>query len=146
MPVIIVYRLKEDHHRIDQVQRATRTTESFGIEPTHGMFGSDEWWQNLESGQLPLHTLRGTIKNVYMGSMGDWPEFKMLSDTGEESSWTRWLQSAEQDQFYRVGARIEIDYVWQQSRAKSFDHGARREQVIEIRIDPKIAENAFPGG
>ncbi|MGA8670961.1 MAG: hypothetical protein WB679_13850 [Terracidiphilus sp.] len=81
-----------------------------------------------------------------MGSMGDWPEFKMVNDTGEESSWTRWMQSAEQDRFYRVGARIEIDYVWQRSRAKSFDHGARNEQVIEVRIDPTVVENTSPGG
>lgn len=144
--MIIVYRLKEDQRHIDQIQKATRTTENFGIEPTHGMFGSDEWWQNVESGQLPIHTLRGIIRDVYMGSMGDWPEFKMMSDTGEESTWTRWMQSAEQDQFYRVGARIEIDFVWQQSRAKSFDHGARRKQVIEVRINPTIAENVSPGG
>jgi hypothetical protein len=74
--MIVVYRLRDDTTRIDAVQQATRTTENFGIEPTDGMFGSDEWWHNIEAGRLPVHTLKGTIKDVYMGSMGDWPEFK----------------------------------------------------------------------
>jgi hypothetical protein len=140
--VTIVYRLKEDQRLIQLVQRATRTTENFGIEPTHGMFGSDEWWQNIESGRLALHTLKGKITKVYMSGMGptgDWPEFKMVSDTGEESSWTRMMHFAEQDQLYRVGAPIEIDFVWQKHRPKSFDHGAEVEQVLEVRIgDPNV--------
>lgn len=134
----IVYQLKQDKRRIDQVQRATRTTENFGIEPTHGMFGTDEWWQNIESGRLPIQTLKGRITKVYMGGMGDWPEFKMVNNTGEESSWTRMMHSAEQDDLYRVGAPIEIDFVWKQHRPKSFDHGAKTEQVIEIRIGPLV--------
>lgn len=133
----VVYQLKADQRLIDQVQRATQSTENFGIEPTHGMFGSDEWWQNIESGRLALHTVKGKITKVYMSGMGpkgDWPEFKMVSDTGEESSWTRMIHFAEQDQLYRVGAHIEIDFVWQRHRAKSFDHGAQTKKVVEIRV------------
>ncbi len=136
-PMIIVYQLKADQRRIDQVQRATRTTENFGIEPTHGMFGSDDWWQNIASGRLALHTLKGKITKVYvsgMGPRGDWPEFKMVSETGEESSWTRMMHLVEQDQLYREGAPIEIDFVWQRHRPNSFDYGAQTQQVVEIRI------------
>jgi hypothetical protein len=46
------------------------------------MFGSEEWWQNIELARLPLHMLKGRITKVYMGSMSDWPEFRMVSDTG----------------------------------------------------------------
>lgn len=133
----IVYQLKEDLRLIQQVQRATLATDKFGIEPTHGVFGSNEWWQNIESGRLALHRLSGKITKVYMsgmGPVGDWPEFTMVSDTGEESSWTRMMHLGGHDELYRVGAPIEIDFVWQQHRPKSFDHGAKFKQVIEIRI------------
>jgi hypothetical protein len=105
------------------------------------MFGSDEWWQSIESGRLALHTLKGKITRVYMSGMGpegDWPEFKMISDTGEESGWTREMHSAEQNEYYRVGARIEIDFVRQQLRPKSFNHGGTFKQVIEIRIGDSV--------
>ncbi len=71
-----------------------------------------------------------------MGSSGDWREFKMFSILGEESSWTRMVQSAKQVGLYRVGAPVEIDFVWQQHRPKSFNHGVKTGQVIEIRIGP----------
>ncbi|HKN22368.1 MAG TPA: hypothetical protein VJX73_13175 [Terracidiphilus sp.] len=133
--MIVVYCLKDDKSATERVRHATRTTENFGIEPTHGMYGSEEWWQKIESGELPTHTLRGTISKVYMASMGDWPEFKMAGDDGHESTWTRLMHSPEQDRLYRVGSPVEIDFVWQQHRPKSFDHGARVEVVLEIRIE-----------
>jgi len=68
-------------------------TKEFGIEPTHGLLGSREWWSEIESGRLRVHTLRGTIGRVYMGSMNDWPEFELVTAEGQKSSWTREAKS-----------------------------------------------------
>lgn len=132
--LIVIYRLKDDLAFIEAVQRATRTTKKFGIEPTHGMFGSCEWWEKIETGELRVHTLKGEIRDVYMASMNDWPEFKMLSDTGEESRWTRSRNTNVEDSIYRTGNRVEIDYVLQWHRPESHDNGAEIRQVLEIRI------------
>jgi hypothetical protein len=132
--MIVVYRLKEDSAFIEGVQRATPTTKNFGIEPTHGMFGSAEWWEKIAAGVLRVYTLSGKITDVYMASMNDWPEFKMLSDDGEESRWTRKRNAAARDSIYSIGSRIEIDYVLQRHRPESFDKGAEVKQVLEIRI------------
>jgi hypothetical protein len=35
---------------------------------------------------------------------------------------------------YRVGSRIEIDYLWQRYRPESWAKGAEIKQVLEIRI------------
>jgi len=53
-----------------------------------------------------------------MGSMGDWPEVRVLSDTAEISSWTREVNRKEQDALHRVGRHIDIDYVLQKHRGK----------------------------
>lgn len=74
-----VYGLIEDKGKIRLVQKATFETEKFGLQQTHGLFGSEEWWNNVNNGDLPLHTKRGIITKVYKGSMGDWPEFEMKS-------------------------------------------------------------------
>jgi hypothetical protein len=65
--LIVVYRLRNDLAFIEGVQRATRTTKNFGREPTHGMFGSDEWWEKIATGELPIHRLNGEITDVYFG-------------------------------------------------------------------------------
>jgi hypothetical protein len=129
------YRLSDDVEHIGRVQSATTTTEEFGIEPTHGLFGSPDWWNRIASRELPLQTANGVITQVYMGSMGDWPEFAMRSDSGEELRWTREVNSKEQDALYRVGRRVEVDYVIQRHRPKSWDRGAETKCVIEIRVN-----------
>jgi hypothetical protein len=140
----IAYRLKDNAKHIAQVQKATLTTENFGIEPTDGLFGSAEWWNRIASGELPVHTLRGTITDRFMGSMGDWPEIRVCSETGEKSSWTREVNNREQDALYRIGRRIEIDYVLQRHRKKSSVPNSEHKIVLEIRAEPD-AEGDVPG-
>jgi hypothetical protein len=117
------------------VQKATATTEEFGIEPTHGLFASREWWQHIRDGTLPVHTLRGTITRVHVGSMNDWPEFTMRSETGEETSWSRYADDPAFASLYTVGRPIELDYVLQRHRPKSFDGGSEHKIPIEVRGD-----------
>jgi len=141
----IAYRLRDNPKHIEQVQKATLTTDDFGIEPTGGLFGSPEWWGRIANGGLPIHTLRGTITERFMGSMGDWPEIRILSDTGEKSSWTREVNHREQDALYRVGRHVEIDYVLQKHRGKSWARNPEHHKIVlEIRVEPD-AEGDIPG-
>lgn len=130
------YQLKNDTTFIVQVQNATRNTDDFGIEMTHGLFGSQEWWEQIASGKLTLHTLRGVITERFWSGMADWPMIKVESDTGEISDWTRQVNTEEQDALYIPGQRLEIDYVLQRHRPKSVDGGAEIKQVIEVRVEP----------
>jgi hypothetical protein len=131
-----IYRLQSDRREIREVQEVTRTTDRWGIEPTHGLFGSSEWWQRIRDGSLPVHHIKGKISRVYMGSMNDWPEFAMLSDTGEESEWSRYANEPEFAAFYTVGRPIEIDYVIQSTRSMPADF---QKILLEIRVDDKYA-------
>src|SRR5579864_7755811 len=130
------YQLKADSARIAAIQKATLTTEGFGIEQTHGLVGSPEWWEQISSGRLALQTLRGIIVDRFLGSMGDWPEITVQSDDGETSRWTREVNVKEQDALYIPGQRIEIDYVRQRNRPKSSDKGGETKLVVEIRVEP----------
>lgn len=131
----IVYQLTRDEERIRRVQRATLTTAEFGFQQTDGLYGSEEWWENIRTGALPLHRLTGVITKVYMGSMRDWPEFRMRTALGEESSWTRYVHTKEQDGLYVVGRRIEIDYVVQRYKPKSWNGDREQPCVIAVRIE-----------
>ena len=131
----VVYELQKDLQYIENVQKATLETDDFGVEPTHRLYGSDEWWDNIESGVLPKHTALGKITRVYMGSMGDWPEFEMITDNGETLAWTREQNSPDLDALYTQGATVQVVYVIQQHRPKSWDSGAETKCVIEIRVE-----------
>jgi hypothetical protein len=131
----IIYSLKEDKTRIDNVQKATLRTAEFGIEPSHGLFGSPEWWQKIASGELPVRTCRGVITRRYVGGMNDWPEFAMRCESGEETNWSRYGRSVADDRFYQPGRRVEVDYVLQRHRVKGSSHEAEYRVVLEVRIE-----------
>ncbi len=134
MTPTVTYRLREDHTRVKHVQEATLNTVEFGLQPIHGLYGSPEWWNNIAAGVLPVHTLKGTIVKVYMGSMGDWPEFRVREEDGNESNWTREAQSQELDAAYRVGCSVEIDYVVERFKEKAWNGPEETKSVIEIRV------------
>jgi hypothetical protein len=134
----IVYQLHRNQKFIDQVQKATLTTKEFGLQPTHGLFGSPEWWENIQTGKLKVHYVRGVIHRVYMGSQNDWPMCEVLSDDGKISSWTREMQDFSSDSLYRVGGKIEIDYVLQKSKADAiWQPSVEQKTVLVIRIESK---------
>jgi hypothetical protein len=135
--MIVVYNLKRDEHYVAAVQKATRETKKFGIQETHGLFGSKGWWENIRTGALPIKTTRGVISKVYMGSMNDWPEFKMMTEVGEELTWTRYVNEMDADAAYKEGATVEVDYVVQKHKPGSLAFGGTLDTkcVIEIRIE-----------
>jgi hypothetical protein len=142
--MVTVFELRKAKQHIESVQQATLTTWKWGIAKTHGLFGSDEWWRNIDSGKLPVHTLNGIITRLFMGGMRDTPEFTMRSDDGRESNWLRYANVGQVpdvyvnkrlEDLYEVSRRIEIDYVLQRNRFFGYGNFFRRHKVvIEVRI------------
>lgn len=108
-----IYLLADDAKRIGQIQKATLETKDHGLALDHGLFGSDDWWDAIERGDLPLNTVCGTITAVAMTSMNDYPSFKMLADDGSVTDWLTRESAPDfrRDQRYRVGQRIIRTYV-----------------------------------
>ena len=67
--------------------------------------------------------------------MNDWPEFTMRGKTGEETNWSRYANDPVFASLYTVGRPIELDYVLQRYRPKSFDGGSEHMIPIEVRVD-----------
>ena len=133
-----VYSLKCDGQRIAKIQRASLAPAGYGYEQTDGVFASQAWWQRIESGSLPVHTVSGVITRTFMSSMNDWPSCEVTSNKGEVTKWTRESQDATLAQLYRVGAAIEIRYAIQRFRREFFP-GQKMEDECVISI---VIENA----
>jgi hypothetical protein len=98
----VIYQLRLDQKSIDAVQKATLTTKEYGLQQTHGLFGSPAWWDNIESGRLQQHTVSGVITKVFMAGHNDWPMCEVLSDDGKLSKWTRETQDSLSESVYRT--------------------------------------------
>lgn len=129
-----IYSLSEDRKHVANVQKATLTTEDYGIQQTHGLYGSKDWWAQIAEGKLEKKTISGVVSRVYMGSMNDWPEFTVRNESGEEESFSRYANNPTLGKEYQEGRKIEIDYVMQKHK-RSFGSGSLDTKcVIEVRI------------
>lgn len=116
-----VYALWDDVAGVKRLQRATLDTDG-GLARDHGLVGSDEWWHAVYGGDLPLHTVKGTICDLAMESMNDWPTFKIFCDDGSVTrSITRELLPLKGEP-YKLGR----DAIWQYVVA-------RYKKPVEIR-------------
>jgi hypothetical protein len=96
----------------------------------------------IDRGRKATHTLRGVITERFMDGMGgDEPEIRVRSEANEESNWGRQVNKQEQEALYRVGRRIEIDYVVR--RMLSGWKLLRWKQAIEIRVED--TQDEVPG-
>lgn len=135
MPYVTVYDLKRAQPRVRWLQEACTTTRDLGFEPTHGLFGSPEWWANVETGKLPRHRIVGEIAGLY--NVGMLAEFSLLDEGGIHTTWARECNRPEDDELYAVERAIEIEYVLQKLGGDHSLLGIDRTEkcVLTIRID-----------
>lgn len=130
-----VYALEDDRTRIEHVQRATMDTADFGFALDHGLFGSPQWWKAIRDGELPLHVVRGTISDVAMGGMNDWPMFKIRQDDASETDFLQRYGPADKDALYKVGKGVIWKYVITRFKAPLPALREYVETTIEIWIE-----------
>jgi hypothetical protein len=82
---------------------------------THGLVGSQEWWAQIKSGDLPLHSVQGIVSGFWPGQNDTGPaEFEVREADGKTS---RWLCGAEPNvarNHFRRGRWVIVQYVCQQ--------------------------------
>lgn len=140
-----VYDFASDRQRIDAMQKATLGPTDFGVSPHPALVGTPEWWRAIDDGQLPRVELEGTISRVYWGSMGDWPEFELVSDDGARSAWTR---EGDVSRFVE-GLRVRLAYtlhLWKVEKT-SLNLGPASKIVLRIDLEEsaKRSDPRAPG-
>jgi hypothetical protein len=125
--MITIYRLKLDKQMTGE-----------GIEPTHGVFRSPEWWQHIKEGTLPVLKVKGTISKI--NNDRDWPTLRFRTEDGAELSFSQYANNPDFGDFYTIGRHIEIDYVIQRLRASDLtaDFGPL---TIEVPIEVRVGED-----
>jgi hypothetical protein len=112
MDFIELYNLKLDTQHIKDVQDASLHKKNFGLKIEKGLlFGTQEWFDALDTGKIKIIKLRGTITNIEMvGDHNETREFELTNEEdGKKSKW----KARGKAKYYSVGKRVELDYVTQ---------------------------------
>jgi hypothetical protein len=132
----LVFRLRGSQN-LDAMRRASldRST-TIGLRNTHGVIGTNEWWEAIESGALPVQTLRGVVRGLWLGqyNVGGPAEF---CAEAEDGSLFGGLCECEPDQaksLFTLGRIVEVDVVEQLLKEGNVLGSTSARITLEIRL------------
>lgn len=131
-----VYRLRERIAEISQMQEASLSHPFLGLKATHGLIGTEEWWNNIAAGALPLHSVRGVVRGLWLGMYHSEPGSYLLElvDKTYFSGMTG-LDADESASKFTLGRYVEVDYVIQELKYPREDQTTQSRVEVEIRLD-----------
>jgi len=123
-----IYDLQQDSQRIAHMQRASQADGPVGLENTHGLIGTKEWWDSIQHGALKVHRAEGVVSGFWPGQGGGGPaEFELREPSGSTSRWLCEVEPKAAERAFRLGRAVAVEYVLQ--RLKREFNGSRDSEV-----------------
>jgi hypothetical protein len=119
VPMKLVYQLSEElRHDSEQVAMAQALTQDesrpFGLKGSHGLFGSDEWWDNIKKGILPMRYISGVIDRLFVSGQEQGAQvntFDLRLSDGSLHTESIFANNQDDYQLFKLGSRVSIVYV-----------------------------------
>jgi len=133
--------LEDDPEQVALAQSLSRDQSRplMGLKGSHGLFGSQEWWDSIKNGAIPLRYISGVIKRMYVsGQERDVPEntFDLVTSEGATKTESCYTNSKDDLGLYRVGRRVDIVYALDELKAQPAPDGSINysEIVLEMAV------------
>lgn len=113
----IVYDLKlaleNDPDRVRDTQALTLDkSKSFGLEGKYGLYGSKQWWDNLQSAVIPTKEYEGVIQSLgFVGMHNETSAFTMKTREGEEFTFDLMANDKQGLKKYITGRKIRLIFI-----------------------------------
>ncbi|OFZ70813.1 MAG: hypothetical protein A2Z01_04635 [Betaproteobacteria bacterium RBG_16_58_11] len=145
VPMTLVYQLskelEDDPEQVALAQALSRDQSRplMGLKGSHGLFGSQEWWNSIKSGTMPLRYVSGVIKRMYVsGQERDVPEntFDLITSEGATKTESCYANAKDDCDLYRVGRRVDIVYALDELKVQPASDGGINlsEIVLEMAV------------
>ena len=142
----LVYRLskslKDDPEHVKRAQDLTldETRPLMGLKGTHGLFGSDEWWNSIYSKKMKLKFVSVLITRTYYAGMDSdrrHNSYELALDNGSLHQESFYANNSKDIGLYEVGKKVLIVYALDELKKQS---GKRKysETPIEIAISNEV--------
>lgn len=145
--MLTVYSLRHElEQRTDylkQVQALSldASKPTMGLSKRLGLYGSDEWWRNVERGVIPRATYAGIITETYYAGMDSnrrHNSFRMKTDDGRDYSYSMIPENSSYKGLYRAGHRAEITTIFDELKRRNAGGVPEVvERPLEIRLSTK---------
>ena len=116
-----------------------------GVTTRYGLYGTEEWWRNVDEGVVPRATYSGTITETFYAGMDTdrrHNSFRMKTDDGREWSWGMVPENSSYKGLYRPGHRVEIITIFKEYKMRKPD-GCH--EIIESPLEIKLSTKPVVG-
>lgn len=153
VPMKLVYRLSEelktDPEQIALTQALTLNSSKpmLGLKGTHGLFGSTEWWSNIEQRKMPLLFISGIIRRVYVAGQDGGDESNgiyLLLEDGSLCDVGIYVNDKADIPLFRVGCRVELVYVLDELKKQPAQDGGVNYSKIALEMAVSLQPVELP--
>lgn len=107
---------------------------TMGLKGTCGLFGSEDWWRNVDSGKLAAKRVAGVIVDAYVAGQDLTENINTVDVEGEDGAVRSvgiYVNNPLDVSLFKVGADVEIVYVLDELKS-SIDG---RAEYLEIALE-----------
>ncbi|PIT51304.1 hypothetical protein [Snodgrassella alvi] len=137
--------LKNDPERVALTQALTLNTlkPKMGLKGSHGLFASQEWWNSIKQGKMPLKYISGVITSAYIAGQ-DPSKFNNTIDivlnNGSIESVGIYVNNDDDVSLFKVGHKACIVYALDEMKAQpDFDGSVNYSQTaleMAVSLEP----------
>ncbi len=143
VPMKLVYLLSEDLKEDPEyavLVRALTLNKSkpyVGLNGTYGLFDSQEWWNNIEQGKMPLQILSGIIKRAYVAGQDPSPvnnTIDLLLDDGSIHMVGIYVNQKQDVNLFKVGHMVSIAYALDELKPEAIRNFGQKYNTIALEM------------
>lgn len=130
----IVYELRDDTDTVRHMRDAMLSDGPLGLKDTHGLVGTDEWWEQIVTGALSIHEEIGVISGFWPGQWAGGPaEFELCDETGCKSRFPCGVEVTAASVAFRIARPVCVRYVVQELKT-AFQGRTRNKVIVSIAL------------
>lgn len=113
-----------------------------GLKGTFGLYGSPEWWDNIEQGKMPLLRMSGIIKGTHVWGQDETEANTVSLELADGSIHYEGMYVNDEGDIslYQVGSRVEIVYALDELKKQPAPDGG----VNYLHIPLEVAVSLRP--
>ena len=125
--------LADDPKRVADTQALTLDTSKplIGLAGTYGLFGSPDWWGNLQSGVIPVVVYEGVIESLqFEGMNNEGRSFTLRLGDGGTFTYSCVVNNKQDLKAYRVGQKVRVTMLSERKK-----NGETLEMVWTVEVE-----------
>lgn len=145
-------RLKKEPSYMALVQKVSldKSKPNVGLKGNLGLFGSEQWWENIKNGVMKTSIVSGIIVRCYEAGQdrtGEKNSFELSLDNGEKWDESIYLNNPDDIGLFKINHMVVIYYAHDERKARvpNSTEASYSDTVIEMAVsyNPICARTPF---